>query len=108
MYQMRQKLMSFAIRKGRRNVLTVSTWGRVKKMDQFWADGVHLKESRYFAISEAIVEAAAGLKGKRKGGEAKEAPAKKPRLEANSNRGNSARGQQGGRGRVHGGHGHQM
>jgi hypothetical protein len=55
----------------------------VKRLVNVWADQVYLQENGYFAISEAVVEAVAGLSGKRKlGSGAATAPdQKKPKRE---------------------------
>jgi hypothetical protein len=81
-YHVRLNLKNFAFRKGWKNTVTVSTWGRVKKLDRIWVDAINLTEDGYFAISEAAVEAVAGIRGKRKTSETPTAPtpAKKPKI----------------------------
>jgi hypothetical protein len=106
-YKMRTNLKDFAFRKGRRNATTISTWGVVKRLDKIWADPVHLHEDGYFAISEAVVEAVAGLAGKRRGSEAAPPAAKRKRCEGEQS-GERALGQQQGRGGIHGGQGHDL
>jgi hypothetical protein len=81
-YKMRKNLKDFAFRAGRRNATTVSTWGIVKRLVNVWAGPVYLQENGYFAISEAVVEAVAGLSGKRKPGAASAPDPKKLRREA--------------------------
>jgi hypothetical protein len=93
-YKLHHNLKDFAFRKGWKSAVTVSTWGRVKKLDKIWEDNIHLTEDGYFAISEAVVEAVASLRGKRRGQEVTTPQAKKQRLDS------TAPGGQSGRGRV--------
>jgi hypothetical protein len=79
-YHVRHNLKNFAFRTGWRNSVTVSTWGRVKKLDLIWSDATSLTENGYFAILEAVVEAVAGIRGKRKTSEASATPAKKQKV----------------------------
>jgi hypothetical protein len=100
-YQARKNLKDFAFRRGRRAVVTVSTWGLVKRLEDVWMDQVKLKEKGYFVISEGIVEATAALRGKRRGLEATSAtPGKRQRLEMASTGNESNRGHIRGRGGV--------
>jgi hypothetical protein len=48
-YQVRKNLKDFAFRRGRRAVVTVSTWGLVKRLEEVWLDQIKLKEKGYFA-----------------------------------------------------------
>jgi hypothetical protein len=91
-YKLRQNLKDFAFRKGWKSAVTVSTWGRVKKLDNIWEDNIHLTEDGYFAISEAVVEAVASLRGKRRGQECATPQAKKQRLDSTTPGGQSGRG----------------
>jgi hypothetical protein len=88
-YQARKNLKDFTFRKGRKQVVTVSTWGLVKRMDTIWMDQVHLVDGGYQKIGEGVVAAAVdlGTKGKRKATEPPPGPGsgstvKKPRTEA--------------------------
>jgi hypothetical protein len=99
---MRLNLKNFTFRKGWRNSATVRTWGKVKKLDRIWKDAVELAEDGYFAISEAVVEAVAGIKGKRKSSESQAQPAKKQKTAQSSGVDQPASEWSRGRGQVRG------
>jgi hypothetical protein len=86
----------------------VSTWGAVKKCGPIWSDPVHLADSNYSAIMEAVLTAAEGLSTKRKAVPETGPPAKRARAAPQTYNGlveaGRGRGGRGGRGGVRGGH----
>jgi hypothetical protein len=62
----RTNIKNFAYRHGFRNSTTISSWGKIKKMDNVWADAVKLQDGGYEKIAAAILEAGEDLGRKRK------------------------------------------
>jgi hypothetical protein len=62
----RTNIKNFAYRHGYRNSSTISSWGKIKKLENLWADAVQLQAEGYEKISEAILEAGEDLGKKRK------------------------------------------
>jgi hypothetical protein len=98
-----RNIKNSAFRHGYKRCVTLSAWGKVRKLESLWSDAVHLTEEGYKTLAKSIVEAMEELKTKRKGDNLEETPAsKKPRVDAGgaNNRGQPAgtRGQQGLRG----------
>jgi hypothetical protein len=90
-YAARTNIKNSAFRHKFARCVTISSWGKVKRLEEIWADQVHLVEVGYEQLVEAIFEAAADVNKKRSGGPLGGAPAaKKPRTEAGGHRGRMA------------------
>jgi hypothetical protein len=109
-YAARTNIKGFAFRHGYRNSSAVSSWGKLKKLEDLWANQVELKAAGYDAIADAILEAGEELCKKRKvGSDSTPPPNKKPKLAARGSGGGnggansaddgSVRGRGGGRAR---------
>jgi uncharacterized membrane protein YgcG len=77
----RANLKNFAFRHGYRQSQTISSWAKVRKLEEVWESPVRMKSRGYEAMAEAILEAGVELEKKRKNPGKLESPAaKKPRL----------------------------
>jgi hypothetical protein len=104
-FAVRRNIKNSAFKHGYKRCVTLSAWGKVRKLESLWSDAVHLSDEGYKTLASSIVEAMEELKTKRKGDNLVDAPAsKKPRVEAGeaNNRGQtgSTRGQQCPRGHL--------
>jgi hypothetical protein len=105
-FDVRKNIKNLAFRHGFRRCVTLSAWGKVRKMESLWSDGVHLLDEGYKKLVESILEAREELKVKRTGDKLEETPAsKKPRADAGAapapklrEQSAGTRGQQGQRG----------
>jgi hypothetical protein len=73
----RANLKNFACRHGYRLSQTISSWAKVRKLEELWADPVLMKTKGYDAIADAILEAGSELEKKRKHPGQQETPAAK-------------------------------
>jgi hypothetical protein len=82
-YSSRQNIKNFAFRHGLRRSTTISTWGKIKKMEDVWDSPTRLKGEGYLAIAMALEEAVIQTSGKRqqKFGD-EERPKKKQRVKS--------------------------
>jgi hypothetical protein len=62
----RQNIKNFAFRQGLRRCITVSSWGKVRHLEEIWKGPTELTPPGYSKLAEAVVEAAADLQKKRK------------------------------------------
>jgi hypothetical protein len=62
----RANIKNFAFRHGYKNSSTISSWGKVKKMQALWENQILLKQEGYDALASAILEAGEELGRKRK------------------------------------------
>jgi hypothetical protein len=62
----RQNLKNFAFRQGLRRCVTVSAWGKVRRLDEIWDGPTRLTEAGYKNMAEAVIAAAVSLQNKRK------------------------------------------
>jgi hypothetical protein len=104
-FAVRRNIKNSAFKHGYKRCVTLSAWGKVRRLESLWSDAVHLTDEGYKTLASSIVEAMDELKTKRKGDNLVDAPAsKKPRVEAGeaNNRGQtgSTRGQQCPRGHL--------
>jgi lysophospholipase L1-like esterase len=84
-FAVRRNIKNSAFRHEYKHCVTLSAWGKVRKIESIWSDGVHLTNTGYKKLAEAVLEAREELKLQRKGDKLEEAPvSKKPRADASA------------------------
>jgi hypothetical protein len=78
-FNSRTNLKNFAFRTGIRKCVTISTWGKVRKLPNLWVDQINITEDAHKLVSSAIEEAAAELVRKRPAEAEHSTQAKRPR-----------------------------
>jgi hypothetical protein len=73
----RQNLKNFAFRQGLRRCVTVSAWGKVRRLDEIWGGPTRLTKAGYKNMAEAVIAAAVSLQNKRKAESTSGEPKKK-------------------------------
>jgi hypothetical protein len=66
-FEVRTNIKNSAFRHGFRRAVTLSAWGKVRKMEKLWSDPIHLVDEGYKILAEAVTEARDDLKKKRQG-----------------------------------------
>jgi hypothetical protein len=104
LYAVRKNVKDFAFRHGYWKCSTLSTWGKVKRIQDVWENSVHLTAAGYNAVAAAVAEAVTDINRKRSALPTDAMPAaKKQKMETprqnNSTTAGSTRSRGGGSGR---------
>jgi hypothetical protein len=92
-YNSRANIKNFAFRHGLRRCVTISTWTKIKRMEDVWEGPTQLRPDGYRAVASAIVDAVAEITRKRQQLVSEDSrPSKKQRMEA-APRGTSSLGE---------------
>jgi hypothetical protein len=78
-FNSRTNLKNFAFRSGIRKCVTISTWGKVRKLPNLWVDQINMVEDAHKLVSAAIEEAAGELVRKRPAEAEHSTQAKRPK-----------------------------
>jgi hypothetical protein len=71
-FAVRQNIKNFAFKAGLRRCHTISTWGKIRKMDKIWTGPVSIEEDCHKAIAKAVLEAVEMASKKRTAASSKE------------------------------------
>jgi hypothetical protein len=66
-FSARQNIKNFAFRMGIRSCHTISTWGKLRKMEKLWTGPTTVRDEAYPVLAEAVLEAVDLAKKKRPG-----------------------------------------